>query len=91
MSRPRGVRTGALIPASIPEQYAEVDRPDRILARWLDLDGTVHEEEMTGLLCVCFQHEVDHCDGVLFTDHLSRLKRDMMMKKLAKQRATNAA
>ena len=76
---------------SIPEQYAEVERPDRIRARWLGLDGAVHEEEMDGLLATCLQHEIDHCDGVLFTDHLSRLKRDMVMKKLAKQRAGKKA
>ena len=76
---------------SIPEQYAEVERPDRIRARWLGLDGATHEEEMDGLLATCLQHEIDHCDGVLFTDHLSRLKRDMVMKKLAKQRAGKKA
>ena len=71
---------------SVPDQYAEVDRPDRIRARWLDLDGTVREEEITGLLATCLQHEMDHLNGVLFIDHLSRLKRDMILKKLAKQR-----
>src|SRR6059058_5737162 len=60
---------------SVPEQYAEVDRPDRIRARCLDLDGKVREEEITGLLATCLQHEMDHLDGVLFIDHLSRLKR----------------
>ena len=62
---------------SVPDQYAEVERPDRIRARWLDLDGKVHEEEIDGLLAVCLQHEMDHLNGVLFIDHLSRLKRDM--------------
>ena len=71
---------------SVPDQYAEVDRPDRIRARWLDLDGKQREEEIDGLLAVCLQHEMDHLNGVLFIDHLSRLKRDMIMKKLAKQR-----
>jgi peptide deformylase len=71
---------------SVPDQYAEVDRPDRIRARWLDLDGKVHEEEIEGLLATCLQHEMDHLDGVLFIDHLSRLKREMILKKLAKQR-----
>ena len=71
---------------SVPDQYAEVDRPDRIRARWLDLDGKVREEEIDGLLATCLQHEMDHLNGVLFIDHLSRLKRDMIMKKLAKQR-----
>jgi len=71
---------------SIPDQYAEVDRPDRIRARWLDADGVQHEEEIEGLLAVCLQHEMDHLNGILFIDHLSRLKRDMVLKKLAKQR-----
>jgi peptide deformylase len=71
---------------SVPDQYAEVDRPDRIRARWLDEQGKVHEEEIEGLLATCLQHEMDHLEGVLFIDHLSRLKREMILKKLAKQR-----
>jgi len=71
---------------SVPDQFAEVDRPDRIRARWLDLDGKQHEEDIEGLLAVCLQHEMDHLNGVLFIDHLSRLKRDMILKKLAKLR-----
>jgi peptide deformylase len=71
---------------SVPDQYAEVDRPDRIRARWLDLDGKAHEEEITGLLATCLQHEMDHLEGILFIDHLSRLKREMILKKLTKQR-----
>lgn len=71
---------------SVPEQYAEVMRPDRIRARWQDERGKVYEEEIDGLLAVCLQHEMDHLDGVLFIDHLSRLKRDMVLKKLAKWR-----
>ena len=71
---------------SIPDQYADVDRPDRIRARWLDENGTPHDEEIEGFLAVCLQHEMDHLNGVLFIDHLSRLKRDMVLKKLAKQR-----
>ena len=71
---------------SVPEQYAEVMRPDRIRARWHDVDGQSHEEEIDGLLAVCLQHEMDHLNGVLFIDHLSRLKRDMLLKKLAKWR-----
>src|SRR3954469_11066375 len=76
---------------SVPDQYAEVDRPDRIRARWLDLDGQPHDEEITGLLATCLQHEMDHLEGVLFIDHLSRLKREMILKKLAKQRKELAA
>jgi len=70
----------------VPEQYAEVMRPDRIRARWQDSDGKSYEEEIDGLLAVCLQHEMDHLNGVLFIDHLSRLKRDMVLKKLAKWR-----
>jgi peptide deformylase len=71
---------------SVPDQYAEVDRPDRIRARWLDLDGKSHDEEITGMLATCLQHEMDHLEGILFIDHLSRLKREMILKKLIKQR-----
>ena len=71
---------------SVPDQYAEVDRPDRIRARWLDERGVQHEEEIEGLLAICLQHEMDHLEGILFIDHLSRLKREMILKKLAKQR-----
>ena len=71
---------------SVPDQYAEVDRPDRIRARWLDLDGKSREAEITGLLATCLQHEMDHLNGILFIDHLSRLKREMILKKLAKLR-----
>jgi peptide deformylase len=71
---------------SVPEQYAEVMRPDKIRAKWQDVDGKTYEEEIDGLLAVCLQHEMDHLNGVLFIDHLSRLKRDMVLKKLAKWR-----
>ena len=71
---------------SIPEQYAEVARPARCRVRWLDGDGAAHEEDFDGLLATCMQHEIDHCDGILFIDHVSRLKRDMLLKKLAKAR-----
>ena len=71
---------------SVPDQYAEVMRPERIRAKWQDADGKAYEEEMDGLLAVCLQHEMDHLEGVLFIDHLSRLKRDMVLKKLAKVR-----
>ena len=86
---PRSYNEGCL---SIPEQYGEVVRPDRVRARWLDLDGAVREEEFGGLMSVCLQHEIDHTDGILFIDHLSRLKRDMLLKKLTKyRRETQAA
>ena len=75
---------------SVPDQYAEVMRPDRIRARWLDEHGKSHEEDLDGLLAVCLQHEMDHLEGVLFIDHLSKLKRDMVLKKLAKTRKVRA-
>jgi len=71
---------------SIPDQYAEVERPARVRARWLDSDGVSHEEELEGLPATCLQHEIDHLDGVLFVDHLTRLKRDILLRKLAKAR-----
>ncbi len=71
---------------SVPEMYADVERPARIRARWQDLDGKVHEEAMEGLLATCLQHEMDHLEGILFIDHLSRLKRGMVLKKLEKLR-----
>ena len=71
---------------SVPDQYAEVDRPDSIRARWLDENGAAHEEEITGMLAVCLQHEMDHLEGILFIDHLSRLKREMILRKIAKAR-----
>lgn len=71
---------------SIPEQYADVARPARCRVRWLDEQGGEHEEWLEGLLATCMQHEIDHLNGVLFIDHISRLKRDMVLKKLAKLR-----
>jgi peptide deformylase len=75
---------------SVPEQYAEVMRPDRIRATWRDEKGATYEEDIDGLLAVCLQHEMDHLNGVLFIDHLSKLKRDMVLKKLAKWRKEQA-
>ncbi|MGZ8998027.1 MAG: peptide deformylase [Allosphingosinicella sp.] len=71
---------------SVPEMYAEVDRPDRVRARWLDQHGSAHDREIEGLLATCLQHEMDHLNGILFIDHLSRLKREMLLRKLAKFR-----
>ena len=71
---------------SVPEIYADVERPATIRARWQDLDGKIHEEAMAGLMATCLQHEMDHLEGVLFIDHLSRLKRNMALKKLEKLR-----
>ncbi|HWH18374.1 MAG TPA: peptide deformylase, partial [Allosphingosinicella sp.] len=71
---------------SIPDQYAEIERPDIVRATWIDEKGERREGEFGGLMSVCLQHEVDHLNGVLFIDHLSRLKRDMMVKKVVKAR-----
>jgi peptide deformylase len=71
---------------SIPEQYAEVERPARVRARWLDGEGQAQEADVDGLLGTCFQHETDHLNGILFIDHISRLRRDMVLKKVAKLR-----
>lgn len=76
---------------SVPDQYADVERPAVIHARWQDEHGVAHEERLDGLLATCLQHEIDHLEGILFIDHLSRLKRDMVMKKLEKARRANRA
>ena len=71
---------------SIPDQYAEIERPDVVRARWIDEKGARQEGEFDGLMSVCLQHEVDHLNGILFVDHLSRLKRDMIVRKVVKAR-----
>jgi len=76
---------------SIPEQYADIVRPASIRAKWLDREGVAYDEVIDGLLATCLQHEVDHLNGIVFTDHLSRMKRDILLKKLEKQRRLNAA
>ncbi len=70
---------------SLPGQYADVTRPERIRLRYLDLTGTKQELEADGLLATCIQHELDHLDGVLFVDHISALKRNMLLRKLSKE------
>ncbi len=70
---------------SLPNMFAEVTRPARVKVRYLDLTGARQEIEGDGLLAACLQHEIDHLDGVLFVDHLSALKRNMIMRKLAKE------
>jgi peptide deformylase len=69
---------------SIPEYYEEVERPAQVRVRFLDLDGKVHEEDAEGLYATCIQHEIDHLNGVLFIDYLSKLKRDRVNKKFSK-------
>jgi len=75
---------------SIPGQYAPVDRPEKVRIKYLDYNGREQELEADGLLATCIQHEIDHLDGILFTDHLSKLKRDMLMRKLKKFTKDNA-
>ena len=69
---------------SIPEYYEDVERPVQVKVKYLDLDGKAHEIEADGLLARCVQHEIDHINGVLFIDHLSKLKRDRVIKKFSK-------
>jgi peptide deformylase len=69
---------------SIPEFYEEVERPAQVKVRYTDLDGHVREVEANALLATCLQHEIDHLNGVLFIDHISKLKRDRITKKFAK-------
>lgn len=69
---------------SIPEYYEEVERPARVRVRFMDLDGKVHEEDAEDLYATCIQHEIDHLNGVLFIDYLSKLKRDRVHKKFSK-------
>jgi peptide deformylase len=69
---------------SLPEHYAEVTRPAAIRLRYLDYQNEIREIEASGLLAMCLQHEIDHLDGVLFVDHISSLKRGMILRKLAK-------
>ncbi|HET9019838.1 MAG TPA: peptide deformylase [Acetobacteraceae bacterium] len=70
---------------SLPGQYADVTRPARVKVRYLDETGARREIEADDLLAACLQHEIDHLDGVLFVDHLSALKRNMLLRRLAKE------
>jgi peptide deformylase len=76
---------------SIPEFYEEVERPKEVRVRYLDLDGKQQEIAADGLLATCLQHEIDHTNGVLFIDHISKLKRDRVIKKFAKAAKRTAA
>ena len=69
---------------SIPDYYAEVERPASVRVKYLDRDGKLQEIEAEGLMATCLQHEIDHLNGVLFIDHISKLKRDRVIKKFAK-------
>jgi peptide deformylase len=70
---------------SIPDYYAEVERPDTVTVSYLDAKGKQQEMNAEGLMAVCLQHEIDHLNGVLFIDHISKLKRDMVVKKFKKR------
>jgi len=70
---------------SIPDYYAEVERPDTVTVRYLDTKGKQQELTADGLLSTCLQHEIDHLNGTLFIDHISKLKRDMVMRKFKKK------
>ncbi|MBC8051039.1 MAG: peptide deformylase, partial [Chitinophagales bacterium] len=76
---------------SIPEMYADVERPNDIVARFIDADGVLQERTFEGLLATIVQHEVDHLNGVLFIDHISRLRRELLIKKFYKSRRDAAA
>lgn len=75
---------------SVPGQYADVERPEKVRISFIDYHGKQQEVEADGLLATCLQHEIDHLNGVLFVDHLSTLKRDMVMRKLKKWTKENA-
>ena len=75
---------------SLPEHYADVERPAAIRLRYLDHENEIREIEAKGLLATCLQHEIDHLDGVLFVDHISTLKRGIILRKLQKAKRTRA-
>lgn len=76
---------------SLPEHYAEVTRPRQVRVRYLDETGAVRELDAEGLLAVCVQHEMDHLEGTLFVDHISALRRGMILRKLQKHKKAKAA
>ena len=71
---------------SLPEQYADVSRPKQVKIKYLDRDGSSRIVEAEDLLAVCLQHEIDHLEGILFVDHISKLKRDLIIRKLQKMK-----
>ena len=71
---------------SVPGQFAEIDRPDSCFIKYLDYNGNSKELKTEGLLATCIQHEMDHLEGILFIDYLSKLKKSMIVKKLSKQK-----
>jgi peptide deformylase len=75
---------------SFPEQFAEVERPAKVRIRYIDHENEIREIEAEGLLATCIQHEMDHLDGVLFVDHISALKRGIILRKMKKVKRTEA-
>jgi len=75
---------------SFPEQFAEVERPAKVRIRYIDHENEIREVEAEGLLATCIQHEMDHLDGVLFVDHISALKRGIILRKMKKAKRTEA-
>jgi peptide deformylase len=75
---------------SLPEQFAEVSRPKTVTIRYLGYDNKTHELQADGLLATCIQHEMDHLEGVLFVDHISALRRGIILRKLSKARKVKA-
>ena len=71
---------------SIPNQFAEIERPNSCKIKYLDYDGKQNELKAEGLLATCIQHEIDHINGILFIDYLSKLKKDLIIKKVKKQK-----
>ncbi len=74
---------------SVPEYYAEVERSKEVEVQWYDLKGKKIRKKLEGLLSICIQHEIDHLDGILFIDHLSKLKRRLVFEKLKKLKRKN--
>lgn len=75
---------------SIPDQYAEVERPSEVVVRWMDLQGRVQEDQFSGLWATCVQHEIDHLNGILFIDYLKPLRRGMITRKMVKLKRDQA-
>jgi peptide deformylase len=76
---------------SLPEHFAEIERPERVVVEHLDRDGKLQRLDADGLLARCIQHEMDHLEGVLFVDHLSAVRRNMILRKLSKARRQQAS
>ncbi len=96
MANPRILETSADLEAneegclSFPEQYAEVERPQRVCVGYLDETGAARESELEGLLATCIQHEIDHLDGIVFVDHVTALRRNMILRKMKKVKRVRA-